>query len=131
MVEKEQISVKEYFEKILSEKDKYYERVFTEKDKALNAALSTAKEAVAVAERNAEKWRDNANEWRGAMNDKDKNLMQKSEFYTFKDGYEKQMDELKARDDKGLGKKEGVTQLIGYILFVIALIAFLIERFSK
>lgn len=118
------VSLKEYIEKIFVEKDKYYERLFEEKDKALNAALSTAKEAVAVAEKNAEKWRDNANEWRGAMTDKDKNLMQRSEFITFKDGYEKVVDELKSINSQGKGKMEGVKDFRDWIPWAIAIIMF-------
>jgi hypothetical protein len=129
-IEKEKVSLKEHFEKILAEKDKYLERVLIEKDKALSAALSTAKEAVAVAEKNAEKWRDNANEWRGAMNDKDKLLMQRAEFSTFKEGYEKEMDELKTRSDKGEGKSEGYAKFLGWILAAIAIAAFIIDKIN-
>ncbi len=44
-------------------------------EKAVNAALQASDKAVAAAEINAEKWRLNANEWRGAMNDRERNLM--------------------------------------------------------
>lgn len=64
------ISLKEYFEKILAEKDK-----------ALNAALASAKEAVSIAEANAEKWRNQANEWRGAMSDREKNFVTRREVW--------------------------------------------------
>lgn len=128
-IEKEHsVSLKEYFERVLDEKDKYLERVLVEKDKALSAALSTAKEAVAVAEKNAEKWRDNANEWRGAMNDKDKFLMQRAEFATFKEGYEKAIDELKTRSDKGEGKSEGYAKFLGWIIAAIAIAGFIIDK---
>lgn len=43
-----------------------------ESDKAaVSAALAAAQLAVDTAERNAEKWRDSANEWRGAMDDRE------------------------------------------------------------
>lgn len=64
------VTLKEHFEKILSEKDK-----------ALNAALASAKEAVSVAENNAEKWRNQANEWRGAMSDREKNFITRREVW--------------------------------------------------
>lgn len=78
---KETITLKEHFEKILVEKDRYWTGILAEKDKALNAALSTAKEAVGVAENNAEKWRSNANEWRGAMSDREKNFITRKELW--------------------------------------------------
>lgn len=58
------ITLKEYFEKVLEERDK-----------AIIAALAAAKEAVAVAERNSEQWRAGANEWRGAMTDRESRFM--------------------------------------------------------
>ena len=69
-IEKETVSLKEYFEKIL-----------VEKDRALNAALAAAKEAVQIAETNAEKWRNQANEWRGAMNDREKKFITRGELW--------------------------------------------------
>lgn len=55
--------------------------MLSEKDKAINIALAAAKEAVGVAERNAEKWRDQANEWRGAMSDREKNFITRREVW--------------------------------------------------
>ena len=59
----------------------YFERVLAEKDKAITAALAAAKEAVSIAEKNAEKWRDQANEWRGAMSDREKNFVTRREVW--------------------------------------------------
>lgn len=50
---------------------------------AVRTALASAKEAVAVAESNAEKWRDNANEWRGAMTDRERDFLRRSEVRAF------------------------------------------------
>lgn len=47
--------------------------------RAVNAALAAAKEAVAIAETNAERWRASANEWRGAMNDRERNFISRQE----------------------------------------------------
>lgn len=66
----ETVTLKEHFEKILEEKDR-----------ALSAALLAAKEAVQIAERNAERWRDQANEWRGAMTDREKNFVTRRELW--------------------------------------------------
>lgn len=66
----ETVPLKEYFEKILEEKDK-----------AINIALAAAKEAVQVAEANAEKWRNQSNEWRGAMNDREKKFITRGEVW--------------------------------------------------
>lgn len=118
-----------YNEKLVDLNDRYYERILVEKDKALSAALATAKEAVAVAEKNAEKWRDNANEWRGAMNDKDKNLMQRTEFATFKDGYEKAMDEMKETGGNLKGRREGLDNIRAWIPVILAIAGILVAYF--
>lgn len=64
--------------RLLDEVDKRNMQQFASQEKAVSAALAAAEKAVGVAERNAEKWRDNANEWRAAMSDKDRNFITKS-----------------------------------------------------
>lgn len=86
----------------------YFERILEEKDKAVNIALAAAKEAVGVAEKNAEKWRDNANEWRQAMNDREVKFMPRAEFEAYKDATEKALSLEKSRGDKGIGRDEAV-----------------------
>jgi len=46
---------------------------------AVAAALAASDKAVDKAETNAEKWRDQANEWRGAMSDRDRELPSRRE----------------------------------------------------
>lgn len=59
-------------------------RALREADReAVSTALAAAKEAVIVAERNAEKWRDSANEWRAAMNDRERDFLRRSEVRAF------------------------------------------------
>jgi hypothetical protein len=107
----------------------HIEKILAEKDKAINIALAAAKEAVGVAEKNAEKWRDNANEWRAAMNDKDKTLMQKAEFVTYKEGVEKALATAKEKDDRGEGKNAGFQQFIGWIVAAAAILGFIVTNF--
>jgi hypothetical protein len=64
--------------KFLEERDLRYAQLSEAKEKALVAALAASDKAVSVAERNAEKWRDSANEWRAAMTDKDRNFVTKT-----------------------------------------------------
>lgn len=47
---------------------------------ALNAALVAAKEAVDKAERESIKWQAGANEWRGAMNDRERTFVPRVEY---------------------------------------------------
>lgn len=82
----DEITLKEYFEKIIEERDKAVisalaaERVAASDrsvsaEKAVVAALASAEKAVSVSEKNAEQWRAGANEWRGAMTDREVRFM--------------------------------------------------------
>lgn len=65
----------------LSLKD-YVDKRFEESEKAVQAALASAEKAVNKAEATGEKWRDNANEWRGAMSDRERDFLTRKEFYS-------------------------------------------------
>jgi hypothetical protein len=106
-------ALKEHFEKMLSEKDK-----------AVNIALASAKEAVAVAEANAEKWRNNANEWRATMTDREARFMTRGEFEAFKEYVNKTL-------DKDAGHKEGIRDGWGWVVGIIGLIATVLAILSR
>jgi hypothetical protein len=111
-------TIKEHFEKLLAEKDK-----------AINLALAAAKEAVGVAEKNAEKWRDNANEWRGAMVDRENKFMGRSEFIAYKESTERALAVQKERGDKGEGRGEVWGKFAGWIAaIVIALLSYFLKK---
>ncbi len=112
------LTLKEYFEKILDERDK-----------AIKSALDAAKEAVLVAERNAEKWRANANEWRGAMTDRELDFVRKSEFIEYKASTDKATALQKERVDKGEGRSTGLSQGWGFLVGGIGLLSALITMF--
>jgi hypothetical protein len=124
-------TLKEHFEKILAEKDKALVAALVSAKEAVTVALSSAKEAVAVAEKNAEKWRDSANEWRSAMNDKDKLLMTRSEFVSYKEATEKALQAEKSRGDRGEGKSEGYAKFIGWIIAGITIIGFILTQMNN
>ena len=63
---------------LMDERDRRYGEVSTAKEEAVRVALANAEKAVLVAERNAEKWRDNANEWRAAMTDRESQFLHKN-----------------------------------------------------
>lgn len=53
--------------------------ILDERQTAISAALAAAQLAVDTAEKNAEKWRDSANEWRGAMDDREVRFVNRAE----------------------------------------------------
>lgn len=101
----EPVSLKEHIEKMLAEKDK-----------AINIALAAAKEAVQVAETNSEKWRSNANEWRGAMSDREKNFMPKTEFEEYKKNTDEKISILQRLVYIGIGGLIVIEFLMKYII---------------
>ncbi len=101
------IPLKEYFEKILAEKDKYLERVLVEKDKAINAALVSN-----------EKRLDLLNELRAGVATKDEIR-----------ALEKIVDDLKASKDKIEGKGQGGRDMVDIIKLVIIVTAFILGYF--
>lgn len=80
-------------------------------EKAVNAALTASEKAISIAEVNSEKWRNNANEWRGAMNDRERNFASTVELTM-----------LKERVDKYEGEKGGYKSLGGLIAAAAAFI---------
>lgn len=102
------VTLKEHFEKILAEKDK-----------AITNALAAAKEAVTVAETNAEKWRDNANEWRGAMTDREKTFATKVDVENLKEW-------INISKGKSMGLSQGwsiVISIAGIIGVIIGIVS--------
>jgi len=112
--------VRDHLAAIIEANDKRYEDRFAAskdailsalnaQEKAVNAALAASEKAVLVAETNAEKWRDNANEWRGAMTDRESKFAMRLE-----------LDALKERIDKQEGGSKGMRDVWGWIAAAIA-----------
>ena len=128
-------TLKEYLESINVETDKRNEQRFLaqqkavqdaliSQEKAVGAALAASEKAVLVAEANAEKWRANANEWRGSMDDREKNFASRIE-----------LGALKERMDLAQGKGVGLNSMWAFIVagagIVIPLIAVVITFVAK
>jgi hypothetical protein len=108
--------VRDHLAALIAANDKRYEDKFAASDKAVlsalaaqekavNAALAASEKAVLVAENNAEKWRANANEWRGAMGDRERNFAMRSD-----------LEALKERIDRTEGGSKGMKDLWGWIV---------------
>lgn len=59
----------------------YVDRRFDEQEKAVKAALASSEKAADINRGDVQKWRDNANEWRGAMGDRERDFLTRKEFY--------------------------------------------------
>ena len=94
----------------------YLEEKIRLQDKAFTVALLSAEKAVAIADNNAEKWRDNANEWRGAMGDREEKFVQKEHLNPMLQGLQKEVDELKTYVNQSTGKTMGYDKFWGYLV---------------
>jgi hypothetical protein len=69
MPESDAVSLRDYVDVMFAERDKAVSAALLAQGKAVSAALDSSDKAITKAEANAEKWRENANEWRVAMSD--------------------------------------------------------------
>lgn len=69
------------YEERFAAQEKAVKDALAAQEKAVNAALAASEKAVSVAETNAERWRAGANEWRAAMNDRERNFLSKGMGY--------------------------------------------------
>jgi hypothetical protein len=75
--------VKEFFAELRKADDRRATDLDAAQEKAVNAALTAAALAVNKAEQNVQKWQDAANEWRGAMSDRDRQFVTRRELYAY------------------------------------------------
>ena len=117
---------------IIDERDIRYTQLADAKEKAISAALAAAEKAVTVAEINSQKWRENANEWRQAMDDRETQFVKSDNFRTTISNLVKDIQELKGRIDIHDGKSVGVHTLWGFMVAAVAtagVVVMLAERF--
>lgn len=92
-------------------------------EKFAAAALASAQLAIDKAESNTRDWKESSNEWRGAMNDRERNFISRNEHDLAFGGLEKQISELKKDRDEQMGRRGGLTSGWGYLVAAIGLAA--------
>lgn len=138
----DEISLKEYFESLLIEKDKRYEQKFNDTkiavdaaliaaDKTVAAALAGQKEAVTKAEVAAEKRFESVNEFRNTLSDQQRNLMPRSEAEIQFKSLNEKVDNLKLQNISELGQGMGVKEGMGYIIGIIGVVSAIIAILSR
>jgi Flp pilus assembly protein TadB len=87
--EGDRIGLKEFFLALLHERDRRY------------AAEDDARQrAIDMAQENTQHWQAQANEWRGAMSDREKTFLSRAEYGSEHESTEKQIELLKGAIDK-------------------------------
>lgn len=116
MGNRNKITLKEHFEKLLDQKDKYYERIFLEKDNAINIALQAAEKASLKTEQAQRDYNATHNDLLRKMDEQYKVMIPRAEFEEYKRGAEKALALEKERADKGEGRAGGIKSFLGWIV---------------
>jgi hypothetical protein len=117
--------------------DKRYEQRFAAQQEAMKSALAAQQEAVKSAlsaaalatdkaEQNLQQWRIASNEWREAMNDRERKFMDKDAAAKDVKQLEDKINDLRASRDRDEGSNKGAGALWGWIFGALGLIAALI-----
>ena len=93
--------------------DKAVEKALAGQEKAVTAALASQEKAVAIAEENSKLWRQSANEWRGAMNDREGNFVKIGEYSLLLTQVKEIRDSISLSAGRGQGWASGWQLLIG------------------
>lgn len=125
------VPIRDYVEALLAQMDQRYEQRFVAQEKAIAAALASSDKANATSEVNAEKWRQSANEWRGAMSDRDRELPSRREVETAMGGLSDRVRLVEQRiskaEDTGQGRSAGVGLVVSVIVGSITLAVIVIS----
>lgn len=122
-----EVSLKEYFEALLREKDVRDQQRFDAQSEGVRAAMAAAEKAVEKAAAANEKRFDNTNEWRGALNDQSRMLVPRAEF----DGYKERHNALAERITKIEGRSTGIASSWLVLIGAISAAGILITIFLK
>jgi hypothetical protein len=115
---------------IMDERDIRYTQLAAASEKAISAALAAAEKAVSVQETNSLKWRESANVWRDAMNDRETQFVKTDNFRTTIENITKDIKELKSRIDLHDGKGVGLNQLWIIIVAAISTLGILVMLYT-
>ena len=109
----------------------HFVALMAEHEKAVKAALAAADTAVNKAEYNSEKWRDSANEWRQAMDDREIKFLPRTEYQGAHQALIDRIGALENRVTKNEGTGQGLKQgwgilvaAAGFVLVLISIFAF-------
>jgi hypothetical protein len=114
------VSIRDYVDTMFAEKEKALQAALLAQEKAVAAALAAADKAVEKAESNAEKWRANANEWRGAMSDRDRELPSRREVESSNAGLSTRIASVEKWMDRDVGRTEGISVSAGVVVGALA-----------
>lgn len=126
--ETSEVTLKEYFEKVFDEREKRYEDRFKSQEAAIKTAEHSRDVAIKKAEDSIEKKSDAVYVKFTGLQKTLTEVMLRSEIESRFTNVNKDISEIKKIQDQSAGKGTGLKDSIGYILFAITIIGFLLTR---
>jgi hypothetical protein len=114
-----EIALREYVDAMFAEREKAVEAALAAQEKAVTAALESSDKAIDKAEANAEKWRASANEWRGAMSDRDRELPSRREVEAAFEAIRARTGVLERQVARAYGVAAGAIALAGVAVAIV------------
>ena len=111
---------------IMDERDRRYEEKFIAQEKATSIALEEAEKAKDKADKEVVKWQAGANEWRGAMTDREKAFVQLIQFQTLEALVKTIQDDLKDSKSKRQGAFALWGAIVSSVFLAIAIITLIV-----
>lgn len=125
------VPIKVYVDTLFAEKEKALQAALLAQEKAVNAALQSSDKAIDKAEANAEKWRASANEWRGAMSDRDRELPSRREVESAMSSLSERLRLIENRVENfhstEAGRREGIDLSAGVVVGAITVAVIVIS----
>ncbi len=87
-------------------------------EKAVQAALAAADKAVLKAEEGAQLWRQQSNEWRGAMDDRERSFIPRTEFALAISTLNEKVERLEKNSTISSSIKQGGAEAIAYVIAI-------------
>lgn len=91
-------------------------------EKAVSAALASAEKATDKYEREVERWRANSNEWRSAMDDREKNFLSIDAYTAAHGPLAADVADLKKTRDQNQGRQMAMTVFMGVAFAIITVV---------
>ena len=141
--------LKEYMDTLFAERDRYLTSITLEREKSDVVRSTLTAEALKVALDNMRQWQTGANEWRGAMTDRERNFVPRSEYDTrhvnleqqlreFREEYRRTHEEVVRRLERDEGRRSGASSswvfvgtLVGLIVGLLVIYGFLSTHMVK
>jgi hypothetical protein len=122
----EAISLREYIEAVLAERQRAIDAAFAAQKSAIDAALTAAERAVAKAETANEKRFESVNEFRATLKDQQASFITRSEAMTQLDAMREKLNGLVLNQGESKGKGLGLQAGWGYLLAAVGLVSTII-----